>query len=90
MTTTLAALPAIPEAPRPFGVHNETVLHAVELDATSHEDAVVRYRQQFQTPGYACIRTSDAEVFFSLREGQLHKIHHTDLRTHPLALAAAQ
>lgn len=84
MTTTLAVLTPAVEALRPFGVHNESCLHAVELAATSHEDAVARYRQQFQTPGYACIRTSDAEVFFNLREGKLHLVHHTDLSTHPL------
>lgn len=77
MTTTLAAPTATQAALRSFGVHNETVLHAVELDAASHEDAVKRYREKYQTQGYACIRTSDVEVFFDLREGRLHQVHHT-------------
>jgi hypothetical protein len=89
MTTMPLVPPTATEALRPFGVHNETVLHAVELDASSHEDAVKRYRDTYQPAGYACIRTSDAEVFFALREGQLHKVHHTDLRTHPLTQAQA-
>lgn len=89
MTTSPVASIATTEGLRPFSVHNETVLHAVELDASSHEDAVKRYRDTYQPAGYACIRTSDAEVFFNLREGQLHKVHHTDLRTHPFTQAQA-
>lgn len=72
-----AIAPVASETLRTFGVHNETVLHAVELAATSHEDAARCYREQYQTVGYACIRTSDVEVFFHLRQGDLHKIHHT-------------
>ena len=77
MPTILAPEPAVAEALRTFGVHNETVRHAVEREAGSHEDAAARYREKFQTQGYACIRTTDVEVFFDLREGQLHHVHHT-------------
>ena len=71
------AAPITEEVLRPFVTWNETAQHGRELDASSHEDAVARYRAAFGIQGYACIKTSDAEVFFNLREGQVHRIHHS-------------
>lgn len=68
---------------RLFVVHNETTQHGCEIDASSHADAVSRYRAGFDVQGFACIKTSDAEVFFGLRPGVLQQVHLSYEVEHP-------
>ena len=63
------------EALRLFLVFNETAQRGCEIEASSHEDAVKRFRQLLGVEGYACIQTSDTGVFFGNVEGPLHKRH---------------
>jgi hypothetical protein len=63
---------------RPFTVNNETNEHLDEVEAVSHQDAAARYRTRHRLKGYAKLRTSDAEVAFGRRKGQLHLVHHTE------------
>lgn len=69
------AAPIVDVALRLFVVFNETAQCGREIEASSHEDAVVRFRELLGVEGYACIRTSDTGVFFGQVEGTLHKRH---------------
>lgn len=64
-----------PESLRYFVVFNETAQRGREIEASSHEDAVVRFRQLLNVQGYACIQTSDTGVFFGKVAGSLHQRH---------------